>query len=154
MPDAVNESLPEWIEAWGNDCRKVGADEYWDDKAVRMKYGDGAIASLAKLFARSIAHREEKEEDEVRIVLVKHEGDSRPYIFAVPDCDSADIVKGDYLLVKNKRGKQMACAACDSFDVPNNVAEAIAEALGGKVPLAPVIGKYELTTFKEEDDED
>lgn len=32
--DAVNQSLPEWIEAWGSDSRKVGADEYWDDKAV------------------------------------------------------------------------------------------------------------------------
>lgn len=32
--DAVNQSLPEWIEAWVSDSRKVGADEYWDDKAV------------------------------------------------------------------------------------------------------------------------
>ena len=32
--DTVNQSLPEWIEAWGGDSRKVGADEYWDDKAV------------------------------------------------------------------------------------------------------------------------
>ena len=32
--DTVNQSLPEWIEAWGSDSRKVGADEYWDDKAV------------------------------------------------------------------------------------------------------------------------
>ena len=30
----MNQSLPEWIEAWGSDSRKVGADEYWDDKAV------------------------------------------------------------------------------------------------------------------------
>lgn len=34
--DAVNESLPEWIEVWGNTPRKVGASEYWDDKAVKM----------------------------------------------------------------------------------------------------------------------
>lgn len=33
--DAVNESLPEWIDAFGNDTRKVGATEYWDDRAVR-----------------------------------------------------------------------------------------------------------------------
>lgn len=33
--DSVNESLPEWIEYFGNKPRKVGADEYWDDKAVR-----------------------------------------------------------------------------------------------------------------------
>lgn len=32
--DAVNESLPEWVEHFGNDSRKIGAHEYWDDKAV------------------------------------------------------------------------------------------------------------------------
>lgn len=32
--DAVNASLPSWVEAFGNDSRKVGATEYWDDKAV------------------------------------------------------------------------------------------------------------------------
>ena len=34
--DAVNESLPDWIEAFKTQPRKVGATEYWDDKAVRM----------------------------------------------------------------------------------------------------------------------
>ena len=34
--DAVNESLPDWIEAFGTRPRKVGATEYWDDKAVRL----------------------------------------------------------------------------------------------------------------------
>lgn len=34
--DAVNESLPDWIEAYGTRPRKVGASEYWDDRAVRM----------------------------------------------------------------------------------------------------------------------
>lgn len=34
--DAVNESLSVWIEAFGTQPRKVGATEYWDDKAVRM----------------------------------------------------------------------------------------------------------------------
>ena len=32
--DAVNESLPDWIEEFGTQPRKVGASEYWDDKAV------------------------------------------------------------------------------------------------------------------------
>jgi hypothetical protein len=31
--DAVNENLPEMIERFGNDCRKIGADLYLDDKA-------------------------------------------------------------------------------------------------------------------------
>lgn len=32
--DAVNENLPEIIERFGGDCRKVYADQYIDDKAV------------------------------------------------------------------------------------------------------------------------
>lgn len=35
--DAVNTSLDEWKRAYGNDPRKVGADEYWDDKARRIR---------------------------------------------------------------------------------------------------------------------
>lgn len=34
--DAVNESLPDWIDAFKTQPRKVGATEYWDDKAVCM----------------------------------------------------------------------------------------------------------------------
>ena len=30
--DAVNDNLPEMTELWGNNPRKVAADEYWDDK--------------------------------------------------------------------------------------------------------------------------
>ena len=32
--DAVNSNLPANVAAFGNDCQKVFADEYWDDKAV------------------------------------------------------------------------------------------------------------------------
>ena len=31
--DAINANIPEWINAYNNDCRKVGATEYWDDRA-------------------------------------------------------------------------------------------------------------------------
>lgn len=41
--DAVNESLPDWIETFQTTPRKVGATEYWDDKAVRL------VADEAKL---------------------------------------------------------------------------------------------------------
>ena len=34
--DAVNENLPDIIEAFGGDNRKVFANEYWDDRAVIM----------------------------------------------------------------------------------------------------------------------
>ena len=33
--DAINENLPEMIEKYGTDPRKIGADKYIDDKAVR-----------------------------------------------------------------------------------------------------------------------
>ena len=32
--DYVNENVPERIEKWGNDCRKIGADVYIDDKSI------------------------------------------------------------------------------------------------------------------------
>lgn len=34
--DAVNANLPEWIEKYGNDCRKIGANLYIDDRALRV----------------------------------------------------------------------------------------------------------------------
>lgn len=37
--DAVNDSLPEWIKEYGNSPRKVGATEYWDDRAVPVCCG-------------------------------------------------------------------------------------------------------------------
>jgi len=38
--DAVNDNLPERTAAYGANPRKVNADEYWDDKAVRMPVSD------------------------------------------------------------------------------------------------------------------
>lgn len=32
--DAVNENLKERIDFFGGDCRKISADEYWDDRAI------------------------------------------------------------------------------------------------------------------------
>lgn len=45
--DAVNESLPEWVIHFGTDPRKIGASEYWDDKAVSpsmIRYRDDVVA--------------------------------------------------------------------------------------------------------------
>jgi len=36
--DAVNDNLPERIAQYGNNCRKVSADVYIDDKAIGMYY--------------------------------------------------------------------------------------------------------------------
>lgn len=32
--DAINDNVPERIATFGNNSRKVSADEYWDDKAI------------------------------------------------------------------------------------------------------------------------
>lgn len=37
--DAVNDSLPSWVDAFGSDSRKIGASEYWYDKAVCVSGG-------------------------------------------------------------------------------------------------------------------
>lgn len=42
--DAINESLQDWIAAFGTTPRKVGASEYWDDKAICLP-----AASVSKL---------------------------------------------------------------------------------------------------------
>ena len=34
--DAVNDNLPELKQAWGNNSRKIFANEYWDDRAVEV----------------------------------------------------------------------------------------------------------------------
>ena len=34
--NAVNRNLPEEVEKFNTDPRKIGATEYWDDKAVRV----------------------------------------------------------------------------------------------------------------------
>lgn len=38
--DAINENLPEIIEAYGTDSRKISADRYIDDKAVNPNFFD------------------------------------------------------------------------------------------------------------------
>ena len=43
--DAVNESLPDWIEIFGTKPRKVGATEYWDDQAVNPTTLNGTYIS-------------------------------------------------------------------------------------------------------------
>ena len=34
--DAVNDSIKEWKDSFGYSPRKIGASEYWDDKAVKI----------------------------------------------------------------------------------------------------------------------
>lgn len=43
--DAVNDSLEEWKQAYHNSSRKIGATEYWDDKAVNPAVWEDAANS-------------------------------------------------------------------------------------------------------------
>ena len=49
--DAVNENLPEMIEAYGNDSRKISADRYIDDAAVNP---DGVAWTLLATYEMSL----------------------------------------------------------------------------------------------------
>lgn len=46
--DSINESLPDWINTFGTRPRKVGATEYWDDRAVRLPVSNEPL-TLAEL---------------------------------------------------------------------------------------------------------
>lgn len=54
--DAVNENPQFRIDLYGNDCRKVGADEYWDDRSVWMG-NPGAFRNIRGASVRSIERR-------------------------------------------------------------------------------------------------
>ena len=49
--DTVNENLPELIEAYGGDTRKINADIYFDDKAVNPIPIAQAVAAAEAGFA-------------------------------------------------------------------------------------------------------
>lgn len=44
--DAINDNLQERKDQYGNNCRKVSADEYWDDRSVIVLPGDGKKAEV------------------------------------------------------------------------------------------------------------
>lgn len=46
--DAVNDNLPEIQKEWGQNCRKVYADEYWDDKNIPILETDNLTYKLHK----------------------------------------------------------------------------------------------------------
>ena len=50
--DAVNENLPECIEAFGGDCRKIFADYYIDDKSLPISTVDKRGMELLRKYAK------------------------------------------------------------------------------------------------------
>ena len=53
--EAVNENLPDIIEAFGGDTRKIFANEYWDDRAVVMPPGQN-LTGAAKIAVDAAHH--------------------------------------------------------------------------------------------------
>lgn len=47
--DAVNEPLPEQVEKWGNDTRKIWADVYIDDKAVSVSHVEEMVDDIKEI---------------------------------------------------------------------------------------------------------
>lgn len=43
--DAINENLPRMIEKWGTNPRKLGATEFWDDRAVHKAFSESQTDS-------------------------------------------------------------------------------------------------------------
>lgn len=80
----------------------------------------------------------EEKEAAKKIVVVKHFGDNRHYLFSVPE--HRDLKQGDTVVVRNRRGEVTAVCVCDSFEVNESVIKALAKTYGADLPLAPVIG--------------
>lgn len=49
--DAVNASLPEQLEKWNNDTRKVYADYYIDDKAMTLEMAEERLEQVMKVYS-------------------------------------------------------------------------------------------------------
>lgn len=63
--DAVNDNLPELKEAFGNNTRKVYADEYWDDRSVPV------IAGVNPHAGHFVAFRKEEETDADKGIIAR-----------------------------------------------------------------------------------
>lgn len=62
--DAVNENLPEIIEEFGGDTRKIFANEYWDDRAVLMdENGEGDEWAIDEVRLACEKEREDSTEE-------------------------------------------------------------------------------------------
>lgn len=84
----------------------------------------------------------------MNIVLIKHsENDSKQFLFEVP----GDIIlsEGSLVCVENKKGKHIGICTCDSCEVSESLAAAIVRMNGGSLPLAKVIGYYDLNLFEQ-----
>lgn len=68
--DSVNEPLPEQIERWSNDTRKVYADFYIDDKAVTVSSIESMVDKVVDIVDMYKIAREKKKFEKPEIIVV------------------------------------------------------------------------------------
>ena len=104
--DSINESLPDWIEAFGTQPRKVGASEYWDDKAASIPVTD-------RFFVGGPG------DDSIELIEPKPNAELKP----CPFCGSAHVIYERYGAPAGERWRCW-CAECLAGIDPGTAQEA------------------------------
>lgn len=113
--DAVNENLPEILDAFGTDCRKIYADVYFDDRAVNpergsepdedfmtimicsVRYAIGRRTYITSIVPKYVAKHVRELDDKALYVLhkdiVEH---GRPTCKQHPQCDARGLYPDSY----------------------------------------------------------
>lgn len=104
--DSINESLPDWIEAFGTQPRKVGASEYWDDKAASIPVTD-------RFFVGGPG------DDSIELIEPKPNAELKP----CPFCGSAHVIYERYGTPVGERWRCW-CAECLAGIDPGTAQEA------------------------------
>lgn len=88
----------------------------------------------------------------MKIVLVKHNKDSRTFLFEVPK--SVDLKENELVLAETRFGEESGVCICDSFELDESPLNALGYLCGAKFPLKPVLGKIHVERFEDviEDD--
>lgn len=88
----------------------------------------------------------------MNIAVINHNKQTtgQRYLFAVPE--GVKLKAGDTVMCKTKRGDEFGWLVYDSFDVEGAALDAIITSHGAKLPLQPITGVYELSSFDEEEE--
>lgn len=159
--DAVNENLQERIDAYGGDCRKISADEYWDDKAVQFFKGRSLsdikdVFEVVKRWWKKGDYPDDEcdrlenikqEENVMKVVSIRHANNGRQFLFEVPDGWS--VKKGQTVMCETKNGTNEGAAECDSFEVSESALSSLVDVFGAKLPLKKIVGEYRYIDWTE-----
>ena len=78
------------------------------------------------------------------LVLCKHEGCEKPYLFEAP----TQVFPDTEVLVETRKGKSVAKVIGSQFvDRDSELCKMLIELAGAKLPLKRVLGKYTFTEF-------